>query len=163
MPANKRIKRRILWEKSKICFVCQEVIKDFKEASIEHIVPKSLGGTFRMRNLALSHFECNQLRGAIICRVVWELRIKKHFFSKKMEEAWLEKMYGGKEDLASWKFLSKRYTLPFRHYEKRKLRSWGPSFRMKSSLLSMKFFASSAFIAWSSSTFSSIVFFEMSR
>jgi hypothetical protein len=33
------------WEMNKICFTCQKVIKDIKEATIEHIVSKSLGRT----------------------------------------------------------------------------------------------------------------------
>jgi 5-methylcytosine-specific restriction endonuclease McrA len=65
-------KRKNLWGKCRICFVCQKLITDYADASIEHVIPKSLGGTFQMRNLALSHLECNRLRGAILCRVVWE-------------------------------------------------------------------------------------------
>ncbi|MCM2351409.1 MAG: HNH endonuclease [Bacteriovoracaceae bacterium] len=77
---------------NKICFTCQKVIKDIQEASIEHIVPKSLGGTFRLRNLALSHKECNKIRGAIICRIVWELKLQKVSAKKMLKKAWPEKM-----------------------------------------------------------------------
>lgn len=77
MSETRKKLRKKLWSKSQICFACQKTILSIKEASIEHIVPKSLGGTYKQRNLSLSHKDCNQIRGAIICRIVWELKIKK--------------------------------------------------------------------------------------
>lgn len=44
------------------CYVCAEPVK--KElATLEHILPTSLGGTDDMGNLWLSHDKCNQKRG----------------------------------------------------------------------------------------------------
>ncbi|WP_407677004.1 HNH endonuclease [Peredibacter starrii] len=72
-----RKKRFQLWRKSdRICFVCRNKIEYFDDSSIEHIVPLSEGGNSSARNLTLSHRRCNNLRGSIICRIVWELRIK---------------------------------------------------------------------------------------
>lgn len=90
----------MLWRKGQMCFVCQKEIKTFEESTLEHIVPKSLGGTLRSRNLALSHKTCNSIRGAILCRIVWELKLKKYHFAKEMQKAWRKKMYERKEDLA---------------------------------------------------------------
>lgn len=46
-----------------MCYVCGRVIKQQQQATLEHIVPMSLGGTDDMDNLALSHGGCNALRG----------------------------------------------------------------------------------------------------
>lgn len=45
------------------CFVCGENIKNVEQATLEHILPKSKGGTDEMKNLWLSHEKCNQHRG----------------------------------------------------------------------------------------------------
>lgn len=115
--SDRAIKRRILWRRNNTCYVCKREILDIREASLEHIVPKSYGGTSKLRNLALSHYECNHSRGNIICRIVWELKLKemrtkprpyyvpsivklitsralphKSNDPKKIEKAWLEKM-----------------------------------------------------------------------
>ena len=43
------------------CFVCgQPVSKD--NWSLEHVVPRRLGGTNHISNLAISHHECNVRR-----------------------------------------------------------------------------------------------------
>lgn len=46
-----------------LCYVCGRAIKRQEQATLEHIVPRSLGGTDGMDNLALSHGGCNALRG----------------------------------------------------------------------------------------------------
>lgn len=46
------------------CFVCKEHIATPEEATIEHIIPVSRGGTNAKVNLALSHRECNQAKGS---------------------------------------------------------------------------------------------------
>ena len=61
-----------MWLKSPFCFVCQKEIKKFSECTLEHIFPKSLGGTDSKYNLGISHRRCNQLRGNTICRLVWQ-------------------------------------------------------------------------------------------
>ena len=45
------------------CFVCGRHVKE-KNATLEHILPTSKGGTDDMENLAISHYQCNQRRGA---------------------------------------------------------------------------------------------------
>lgn len=44
------------------CFVCGTHV-DEKYASLEHIVPLSVGGTDEMSNLSISHRKCNSDRG----------------------------------------------------------------------------------------------------
>ena len=60
--------RQVIYEKERLaygkvcCFNCGEPIT--AEASTrEHIIPKSIGGSNRLWNLALSHSWCNKERG----------------------------------------------------------------------------------------------------
>lgn len=66
-----------LWLKSKLCFVCLKPINVFTDASIEHVIPRSKGGSCSKRNLSISHQACNQQRSNITCRLVWEEEFKK--------------------------------------------------------------------------------------
>lgn len=61
-----------LWKKNPQCFVCKKNIQSFSICSIEHVIPKCHGGTDGIRNLAISHKDCNSRRGSILCRIVWE-------------------------------------------------------------------------------------------
>jgi 5-methylcytosine-specific restriction endonuclease McrA len=45
------------------CWVCGLPVS-VEDASLEHIVPRSLGGNGHLENLAISHALCNQRRGA---------------------------------------------------------------------------------------------------
>lgn len=45
------------------CFVCGRHVRP-KNATLEHIVATSKGGTDDMDNLSISHYQCNQRRGA---------------------------------------------------------------------------------------------------
>lgn len=47
------------------CFVCGRHVP-IQYATLEHIVPISLGGSDDMNNLAISHDKCNNKRGATI-------------------------------------------------------------------------------------------------
>lgn len=44
------------------CFVCKKAVPR-ESATLEHIIPKSLGGTDNLRNLSISHDVCNHRRG----------------------------------------------------------------------------------------------------
>jgi len=52
----------LLWRDSNTCQICGKLV-ELTEASIDHIVPISLGGTDDHNNVRLSHLKCNQLRG----------------------------------------------------------------------------------------------------
>ena len=61
------LERRILMHAADPkCFVCKEDIVTAEEATLEHIIPKSRGGTNASSNLALSHRSCNQDKGSDI-------------------------------------------------------------------------------------------------
>lgn len=61
MPVHRRIQnaKREFWEKSKVCAICKKQIDTYDEANIDHIYPKTLGGTNARRNLQLTHQTCN--------------------------------------------------------------------------------------------------------
>ncbi len=63
--------RFYLWKKHQKCFVCLEQIFDFYDSSIEHVIPRSLGGTNNKWNLSVSHRNCNSRRGNLRCRLFW--------------------------------------------------------------------------------------------
>lgn len=44
------------------CFVCGKHVK-YQNATMEHILPLSKGGTDEMDNLSVSHYQCNVSRG----------------------------------------------------------------------------------------------------
>lgn len=44
------------------CFVCKTHVEK-PDATLEHVIPRSKGGTDDMSNLAISHGKCNNQRG----------------------------------------------------------------------------------------------------
>lgn len=75
MPTNSRNKRLKMWKENPYCFVCDEEIKCFNQASIEHIIPKSEGGSNKPYNLAVSHKKCNSIKSNIMYRDEWKLQL----------------------------------------------------------------------------------------
>lgn len=47
------------WAESHNCSICGESIDSFEKATLDHIVPRSLGGRTRLMNLKLAHMKCN--------------------------------------------------------------------------------------------------------
>lgn len=45
------------------CYCCGEHVEP-ADATLEHILPRSRGGTDHMSNLSISHAACNHARGA---------------------------------------------------------------------------------------------------
>lgn len=45
------------------CFYCGEGFSVSRPATLEHLIPRSLGGTKEIGNLALAHEKCNSIRG----------------------------------------------------------------------------------------------------
>lgn len=60
---NLKKQKALLWEQSHVCFSCGKEIETFDQATVEHKIPLSRGGSNRLSNLALSHGNCNQVRG----------------------------------------------------------------------------------------------------
>lgn len=54
------------------CWVCEQIETDPRRLTIEHITPRSQGGTDELGNLALSHASCNYSRGTRPIEVVRE-------------------------------------------------------------------------------------------
>ena len=76
--SNHRI-RKNLWEKNPYCFVCERIIEDFSEATLEHIIPIAYGGGGKRSNLAVSHRFCNELKADLLCPDLWKQKIREHF------------------------------------------------------------------------------------
>lgn len=58
------IKKQLIRRDGMMCGLCQEPIDSIKDATLDHIMPKSRGGTDTITNLRLAHKACNQERGA---------------------------------------------------------------------------------------------------
>lgn len=58
-------KRRFLFEHAKaICYLCNKKIESFKDASIDHVVPKFHGGKNDVTNCRIAHRSCNSKKGS---------------------------------------------------------------------------------------------------
>lgn len=55
-------RRRKMWEKDPHCYYCGKELS-FEESSIDHVVPRSKGGSNRDENLVLSCQPCNHDKG----------------------------------------------------------------------------------------------------
>jgi 5-methylcytosine-specific restriction endonuclease McrA len=55
--------KRALWKAQKgLCNWCKQKVKE-KEATIDHLVPRSRGGSNKRENLVMSCIDCNSKRG----------------------------------------------------------------------------------------------------
>lgn len=54
--------KKVAFDRNNICFYCDKDIETIQEASWEHCIPLSRGGSNRKDNMALSHEKCNQER-----------------------------------------------------------------------------------------------------
>jgi len=71
------IKRKQLWIENPSCFVCKKPIPNYSEATLEHIIPRSMGGSNSNENLAISHAFCNNLK-ANLPKSEWEKKLLLH-------------------------------------------------------------------------------------
>lgn len=95
-----KLYRYQLWEAGVPCFVCGKNIEDYLLCTIEHVVPRSLGGANQKRNLSISHNVCNEFRGSIRCRIIWELPNEKRnlFKEKTRQQSKSKKFQDGRKD-----------------------------------------------------------------
>jgi hypothetical protein len=75
---TKTTKRMQLWIENPKCFVCGKNIEFFSDATIEHIIPRSKGGTNHLNNLAVSHRLCNELKGSLTGPHEWKKKLRHH-------------------------------------------------------------------------------------
>ncbi|MBI2252262.1 MAG: HNH endonuclease [Armatimonadetes bacterium] len=68
LPANRK---NILWRDRYICQYCGK--KDTKKMTIDHVIPKSLGGKFSWENLVCACLECNNRKNN---RTLQEVQMK---------------------------------------------------------------------------------------
>jgi len=54
--------KALAFARNNVCFFCDKDIETIQEASWEHCIPLSRGGSNRKDNMALSHEKCNQER-----------------------------------------------------------------------------------------------------
>lgn len=59
---NRSAKQHLL-RQTNLCGICGQPITSMKDASIDHIVPVSKGGSDSLKNMRLAHVRCNRLRG----------------------------------------------------------------------------------------------------
>lgn len=55
--------RGFLYFKSPACGICGKLIKSLSEATIDHIIPTSLGGVNNIVNKQIAHQPCNAKKG----------------------------------------------------------------------------------------------------
>lgn len=61
---NQRIK--LNQKQGGLCAYCDLPFTEMDPATLDHIVPKSRGGSNKIRNKALVHSSCNQMKGDLI-------------------------------------------------------------------------------------------------
>lgn len=92
------------------CFVCQTYIEDFEECSLEHLFPLSKGGTSKSKNLMISHKWCNSIRGSILCRIVWELKLAN--YNEDFKKHMRKKSKGSGRDYKAWPYRDRFKRIP---------------------------------------------------
>jgi len=60
--SNDSKKRRLYIKQNGVCAYCPYIFKSNKDCTLDHIKPRSKGGTKEIKNLALVCIPCNQLK-----------------------------------------------------------------------------------------------------
>lgn len=64
-PTYSKFKSR-LWRRSHVCGLCKNEITEYKDASVDHIIPISRGGLNHHSNYQLTHVKCNNEKGSTV-------------------------------------------------------------------------------------------------
>ena len=62
----KKHKLRLWNSTDRVCYLCKDVISTLEEANIDHIIPRSKGGSNHQSNIKLVHITCNRKKDNII-------------------------------------------------------------------------------------------------
>lgn len=52
-----------LWANHKKCALCGEIIERYLDSSVDHIMPRSKGGSDHISNVQITHMWCNSEKG----------------------------------------------------------------------------------------------------
>lgn len=94
--ARKRKRRELIYQKSNgECFYCGHLIPP-KEATIDHLIPKSRGGRLTLDNIVLACRHCNSIKAQIedIDEAIQKIRFYNLFGKKKRWNKSLRKIPG---------------------------------------------------------------------
>lgn len=56
-----RVKNYVYWRENGCCFYCDAELT-FREATMDHIIPKSRGGALEIGNIVIACYDCNYER-----------------------------------------------------------------------------------------------------
>lgn len=57
-------REKVFIRDNKWCYICEKPIKYFKDASIDHVIPLSKGGSNALSNIKITHRSCNNWKGS---------------------------------------------------------------------------------------------------
>ena len=67
MTKQETIKQK-LFSKTKVCALCGDAIKLYEDSNVDHILPKSKGGTNILANLQIVHKQCNTIKSSYMTK-----------------------------------------------------------------------------------------------
>lgn len=94
---ERRIKLLERWEYT--CIVCGLGFRDISSVTVEHLVPRALGGSRRsLDNQAPTHYRCNQLRKTLsLCKAARRVRRKRKMMGARAFEDWVNAPVPGRK------------------------------------------------------------------
>lgn len=72
--AKKWNKKHLINRDGNICWICKKPFESMKDATLDHIFPRSKGGLDTIDNLKLAHLKCNNARGSMTMDEFLELQ-----------------------------------------------------------------------------------------
>lgn len=84
--SRKHLRRKLYREANGYCSICGEHIDYFSESTIDHVIPKSKGGSNKMSNLKIAHAYCNRKKGNKLELYEVTIKINKIIKDKQIKE-----------------------------------------------------------------------------